>query len=169
MLLRGILLFTALIFWSGEASASLYCVIDFNGKRCHYPDVESCRKAAGPRGQCVLNRGKMIAPTGGAPYCLVEKWKTECIYHSRAGCDRQAVPRQASCIANPNLAASPKFDSLSQPGQNRGGGQSQWDRVNDQQWDRQQQQWNQQQKWGGESSGGRYLPSPGYDPRPGAR
>jgi hypothetical protein len=140
--MRVLLLVFPLFFWSYEASASLYCVVDFSGQRCNYPDLVSCKKAAGDQGDCILNRKGMIAPVGGAPFCLVEKWKTECVYQNLASCKRQAAPRKASCISNPNLSV----------GKSNSGGE--WGGS----------EWPQPQ-----SGGGRYLPSPGYNPRPGSR
>lgn len=125
------------------AHASLYCVVDFSGQRCHYSDLASCQEAAGRYGSCVMNRQQMLAPVGGAPFCLVEEWKTECLYRDLSSCQQQAEARRASCIANPNLNRRPPPSwGNSVPGsgrENPGAGS------------------------------GRYLPSPGYDPRPGSR
>ena len=153
-----ILTIFALLFAINEASASLYCVVDLSGRRCNYPDLVSCKQAAGEQGECVLNRQGMIAPVGGAPFCLVENWKTECVYRDRPSCQRQAAPRKAACIANPNLSNSQP--SIPQPKTGSNWGSSQ-----------QQQKWNQQQTnpWEQKPSGGDYLPSPGYNPRPGSR
>ncbi|MBF0383362.1 MAG: hypothetical protein HQL69_20275 [Magnetococcales bacterium] len=156
--MRALIVFFVLLFWSNEASAALYCVVDFNGRRCNYIDLPSCQKAAGSRGECVLNRETMTAPTGGSPFCLVEKWRTECNYHSRASCEKQARPRKASCISNPNLAKG-GFQQ-----QNRG-----WERPpaadnpkdNGKKWG--------QQPWNTPTKKDRYLPSPSYNPRPGYR
>ena len=158
--MRILAIFLLLLFWVNEASASLYCVVDFSGRRCRYPDLASCREAAGSQGECELNQGKMIAPVGGAPFCLVEKWKTECLYRDLSSCERQATPRRATCIANPNQGGQgsrPSHPSMPEAGW--GGGQTS------------QPQWGQdpQQPWGSEPKGGRYLPSPGYNPRPGSR
>ncbi|MBF0448038.1 MAG: hypothetical protein HQL67_07560 [Magnetococcales bacterium] len=129
----------------GEACADLYCVVDFSGQRCIYPDLASCKGAVGESGgSCILNRSEMIAPVGGAAFCLVEQWKTECLYRDRASCERLGAARGAICIANPNLAAEIPY-TINPP-------------IAD--------------DWGSGHSlpgGDRYLPSPGYDPRPGAR
>lgn len=82
--------------------AELYCAINFAGKRCWYTDMISCRQAAGPQGDCILNVEKMQAPVGGAPWCMVESWQTRCIYSDKAKCLSVATPRRATCIANPN-------------------------------------------------------------------
>jgi hypothetical protein len=154
MWLRRVLVFFALLIWSNDASASLYCLIDFNGRRCNYQDMASCQQAAGSQGECVLNRGEMIAPVGGAPFCLVEKWKTECIFQNRSSCERQSQARHASCIANPNLTNQKFEGGWSRPSQNQGNTQPKW---------------GQQQPRDGKQKRDRYLPSPGYDPRPGSR
>ncbi|MBF0613042.1 MAG: hypothetical protein G8345_14475 [Magnetococcales bacterium] len=85
-----------------SAHAELYCAVNFAGKNCWYNDMASCRKAAGPQGDCVLNSDKMQAPVGGAPICMVESWQTQCIYQDLASCGKVAVSRRAECIRNPN-------------------------------------------------------------------
>ncbi|MBF8273499.1 MAG: hypothetical protein HW380_2604 [Magnetococcales bacterium] len=95
-----------MLLWSGEVGASLYCAVDFNGRRCQFVDLESCQKAVGGQGSCVLNRDGLVAPQGGAPFCLTEQWQTECIYRDREACEKVAAPRKATCIANPNLNRS---------------------------------------------------------------
>lgn len=90
-----------------DSEAALYCVVDFSGKRCQYTNLEVCQKAAGKQGSCFLNREEMLTPTGGAPYCLVESWRTECVYRDFVSCKQIAKPRRATCIANPNLTIAP--------------------------------------------------------------
>lgn len=104
-LLLPLLLLFLLVAVSGEAA--LYCVVDFGGKRCQFTNLESCQKAAGEQGSCFLNREEMLAPTGGAPFCLVESWHTECVYRILANCNLVAKSRQATCITNPNLTVTP--------------------------------------------------------------
>jgi hypothetical protein len=150
----------ALLLWSNEASAALYCVVDFSGRRCIYPDLISCKKAAGSRGSCELNRDQLVAPSGGAPFCLVEKWQTECNYQTIASCERQAKPRKATCINNPNL--SPRSSAPAYNPNNR------WATPPDNRWStppNSQNQWQQP----GQQQERRYLPHPGYDPSPGSR
>ena len=105
-LIGGVMLLLGLL-WVTDGAAALYCVVDFGGKRCRYPDLVSCQRAAGEKGSCVLNVETLVAPTGGSPYCLVESWRTECVYQDRASCERLAVHRRTTCIANPNLIAPP--------------------------------------------------------------
>ncbi|MBF0422938.1 MAG: hypothetical protein HQL73_08090 [Magnetococcales bacterium] len=83
--------------------AALYCAVDINGRRCQFVDLPSCQEAVGPKGSCVLNRGELMAPKGGAAFCLAEPWQTECIYSDREACEKVAGPRKAICIINPNL------------------------------------------------------------------
>ncbi|MBF0455996.1 MAG: hypothetical protein HQL72_14415 [Magnetococcales bacterium] len=149
----------ALLLFSSEVSASLYCVVDFSGRRCNYTDMTTCQQAAGDQGECVLNRQEMIAPVGGAVYCLVEKWKTECVYRDLASCQRQALPRKASCLANPNLTQPSFKPSI--------GDADGWSRQPNPESGESQPQWGGQ-PWDG-SKRGNYLPSPGYNPRPGSR
>ncbi|MBF0158385.1 MAG: hypothetical protein HQL58_02570 [Magnetococcales bacterium] len=84
-----------------EGNTAPFCVVDFAGERCWYADYDSCVRAAGSQGSCTVNRNEMIAPSGGADYCLVESWKTDCVYRTAAQCDREAQRRHATCIANP--------------------------------------------------------------------
>lgn len=105
---RILLLLLTLTPFEGEAA--LYCVADFSGERCLFSDRASCQKAAGEQGSCFLNRKQLRAPTGGSPFCLVESWHTECIYRDMPSCALIAAPRQASCIANPNLTGDPVPD-----------------------------------------------------------
>lgn len=141
------------LFWAGESVAGLYCVVDLSGRRCDFMDLDSCKKSAGKAGSCVLNRDGMMAPQGGAPYCLVESWRTECVYQDLAGCEQQTFSRKASCIPNPNLYQAPV--DFSGEGHGRAGEGS--GKAED----------------GGENSDGRferkYLPSPDYKPAPGLR
>lgn len=127
--------------WSWEVGASLYCAVDFNGRRCQFVDLASCQMAIGPQGSCVLDRDSLVAPQGGAPFCLVEQWKTECIYQDLAACERMASPRKATCIGNPNsnrgVPTVSGGDGMEVPG--------------------------------GDSRNKRYLPSPDYFPAPGHR
>lgn len=95
-----------LLCWSGLAAASLFCVVDFAGKRCNYPDLDACRQAAGRQGGCVLNEGALVKPVGGAPVCLVESWRTECIYSDRVSCEQRAMATRTVCVDNPNLPGS---------------------------------------------------------------
>ncbi|MBF0444788.1 MAG: hypothetical protein HQL68_04310 [Magnetococcales bacterium] len=156
--MRVITILFAILIWSNEAAAALYCVVDFNGKRCNYQDLASCKKAAGSRGDCVLNRETMIAPKGGSPYCMVENWRTQCNYHTLASCEKQAIPRKATCISNPNLATG-GFQQ-----QDKGwNSQPATKNPNDQ-----SQQWGRN-PWNDSPKKDRYLPSPGYNPRPGSR
>ncbi|MBF0194626.1 MAG: hypothetical protein HQL71_08705 [Magnetococcales bacterium] len=156
--MRVITLLFALLLWSNEAGAALYCVVDFNGRRCNYSDLPSCKQAAGSRGDCVLNRDTMIAPQGGSPYCLVENWRTQCNYHSQASCEIQAKPRKATCIPNPNLAVG-TFQQ-----QNR-----EWNtQPASKKPKNQPPQWGQK-PWNNQPKKDHYLPSPSYNPRPGYR
>ena len=94
-----------------SGNAALYCVVDFGGKRCQFTDLASCQKAAGTQGNCFLNQEGMQAPVGGSPFCLVESWHTDCVYRDMNSCALVAAPRQATCIANPNLTAYPSIDT----------------------------------------------------------
>ncbi|MBF0357971.1 MAG: DUF3551 domain-containing protein [Magnetococcales bacterium] len=147
----------ALLLCSNEALAALYCVVDFSGRRCIYPDLISCKRAAGGSGSCELNREQLVAPSGGAPFCLVERWQTECNYQTLASCEQQAKPRKATCINNPNL--SPSSYTPAQNPNNRWS-TPQKNSTNQNNW---------QQSWPGQQQERRYLPHPGYDPSPGSR
>ena len=136
------LLVLATLLWAGNGSTALYCVVDFGGERCRYHNLETCRQAAGEKGSCVLNRSEIIAPTGGAPFCLVENWRTACIYKSRDGCEKQAAPRHATCLENPNLGARHTPDPATG---------------------------NEQPAPTPSNANPHYLPSPDYQPIPGAR
>lgn len=96
-----------ILFVAASGEAALYCVTDFGGERCHFTTLESCQRAAGAQGGCFLNREEVLAPTGGAPFCLVESWHTKCVYRDLASCTVVAKPRKASCITNPNLTTTP--------------------------------------------------------------
>ncbi|MBF0368497.1 MAG: hypothetical protein HQL52_03475 [Magnetococcales bacterium] len=101
-------IFALLFFLPFQAFANpgLYCLMDFGGKQCHWPDLASCQKMAGESGSCFLNQEEMIAPTGGSPWCVVESWRTECIYQVPDNCETQARIRKATCIKNPNYGTS---------------------------------------------------------------
>ncbi|MBF0124270.1 MAG: hypothetical protein HQL60_02900 [Magnetococcales bacterium] len=96
---RSLLLLLLVVGLSSGAAAAPFCVVDFAGERCWYADYDSCMRAAGNQGSCSVNRNEMVAPSGGAAYCLVESWKTDCIYRTLAQCDAEARRRRATCIA----------------------------------------------------------------------
>ncbi|MBF0426317.1 MAG: hypothetical protein HQL66_10930 [Magnetococcales bacterium] len=82
--------------------AGPFCVVDFAGRRCWFQDAESCRRAAGARGSCVVNIAEIVAPVGAARYCVVESWQTQCIYRDEGSCRQAAERRRGECIVNPN-------------------------------------------------------------------
>jgi hypothetical protein len=84
-----------------RASAAPFCVVDFAGERCWYKDYDSCVRAAGEQGECVVKPDTMVAPVGGAAYCLVESWQTQCNYATLAACERESQRRHATCIPHP--------------------------------------------------------------------
>ncbi|MBF0625593.1 MAG: hypothetical protein HQL82_12390 [Magnetococcales bacterium] len=88
----------------GLGQAAPFCVVDFAGQRCWYADMDSCRRAAGVQGSCMVNPLEMKAPSGGASFCLVESWQTQCIYKDLASCNHQAALRRGACLPNPNQA-----------------------------------------------------------------
>lgn len=135
---RTLLLLTLL--WSGPAWAGLFCANDFSGRHCGYGDVTSCLQAAGRQGGCELNQAEMIKPVGGAPYCLVESWRTECIYADVASCRRRAETVRTVCIANPN-AVGGRIEVVTGLGGESG-----------------------EMAPSLRDGGRRYLPSPGYEP-----
>ncbi|MEO5347574.1 MAG: hypothetical protein H7834_14545 [Magnetococcus sp. YQC-9] len=126
------------LFWSGTAWAGLFCASDFSGQHCDYGDVEACRQAAGQQGGCELNQAEIIKPVGGASYCLVESWRTECIYANISSCGKRAAVVRSVCIVNPNNTGG-RIEVVAGLGIQGSGG-------------------------GPPAGGGRYLPSPGYDP-----
>lgn len=95
-----VLFFGLLMARGGEAS--LFCVVDFAGKRCLYNDLLRCREAAGQQGGCVLNEVEMVKPSGGAPFCLLESWQTDCVYMDIKSCEQRAMTTRTMCVANPN-------------------------------------------------------------------
>ncbi|MBF0153180.1 MAG: hypothetical protein HQL64_05520 [Magnetococcales bacterium] len=99
-LLRGALFVLASLM-AGSSEASLFCVMDFAGKRCQFSDLDTCRRAAGKQGGCVLNETEIARPFGDAPFCLVESWRTECVFIDMASCEKRSSTRSV-CIANPN-------------------------------------------------------------------
>lgn len=102
MILRWALLLGLAMSPGVTSAEGLFCVMDFAGKRCWYSDIVSCQQAAGDTGTCSINEGAMIPPSGGSPFCIVESWKTSCIYQDQTDCQKQASARRAVCIANPN-------------------------------------------------------------------
>ncbi|MBF0417715.1 MAG: hypothetical protein HQL86_05635 [Magnetococcales bacterium] len=138
--MMGRLFLLLALFWSGPAWAGLFCATDFSGRNCGYGDVVTCLQAVGQRGGCELNQAEMIKPVGGAPYCLVESWRTECIYADVAACRRRAEVVRSVCIVNPN-AVGGRIEVVAGLG---GAGTGVDASVGD--------------------GGRRYLPSPGYEP-----
>lgn len=128
--------------WSGEVGAALYCAVDWNGRRCQFIDLLSCQQAVGTQGSCVLNREELMAPKGGASFCLVETRQTECIYNDMEACEKVALPRKATCIANPNMSR----EGAAARDPESGGSEGDDPRK-----------------------GHKYLPSPDYFPAPGRR
>ena len=98
-------LLIGLVFYTVPALllAAPFCVVDFAGERCWYPDYDACVRAAGEKGSCVVNQAEMVAPVGGASYCIVESWNTQCIYSTIESCQVEASRRHAVCIPNPGL------------------------------------------------------------------
>ncbi|MEO5377806.1 MAG: hypothetical protein H7832_08515 [Magnetococcus sp. DMHC-6] len=115
--LVGIFLFLSI---RAGCADGLYCLEDFSGERCHFADLAACQKALGEQGACVLNPHGMVPPSGGAPFCVVENWRTECIYLDQASCEVQALARKADCIGNPNMSfqSSVSYDWV-QPAKDR--------------------------------------------------
>ncbi|MBF0414279.1 MAG: hypothetical protein HQL78_10275 [Magnetococcales bacterium] len=142
MITTGLYLGVGLL-WSGEAGAALYCAVDWNGRRCQFVDLASCQQAVGAQGSCVLNREELMAPKGGAPFCLAEPRQTECLYNDQEACEKVAAPRKATCIANPNV----NRDGVATIPDAVSGGSERDD----------------------PRKGHKYLPSPDYFPAPGRR
>ncbi len=139
-MMLGVVIGVCLLWWE-SAWASLYCAVEFSGRRCQFVDLESCRKAVeGTQGSCVLNKESLMAPRGGGPFCLTEQWKTECIYQDRAACEKVAAPQKAICITNPNMDRGVVPEALSE-------------------------EWKEKDA----KKGRNYLPSPDYFPTPGHR
>ncbi len=160
------------LFWLTEGWTAVYCVVDFGGKRCRYPDLVSCQKAAGKKGSCVLNQERIAAPVGGSPFCLVENWRTTCIYRDLASCEKKAVHHRTSCIPNPNLTA-PAITPT--PGRDQGedppGDGNPWEKLapNRPATEAKQPFGETPVPHPGFGGGSDYLPSPDYKPRPGYR
>lgn len=108
-MIRFWMVFLVVLSWAGLSEAGLFCVVDFAGKRCMFNDLESCRQAAGKQGGCVLNESEIAKPFGASPYCLVESWRTECVYPDMASCEKRATTTRTVCMANPNLAHNAPF------------------------------------------------------------
>lgn len=102
--LGGLLAVSGFLLLAGVAEASLFCVVDFAGKRCQYADLDTCRRAAGKQGGCVLNEAEIAKPFGNAPFCLVESWRTECVYYDMASCEKRASTTRTVCMPNAGLA-----------------------------------------------------------------
>ena len=94
--------FYILMLVASTTMAAPYCAIFSYGKQCYYHDWNSCQRAAGSQGACVINQQETKAPSGGAPFCVVASYGTQCYYHDAQSCRQAAASANAVCAVNPN-------------------------------------------------------------------
>lgn len=95
-------LICALMLASSSALAAPYCAVFSYGKQCYYYDWDSCRKAAGKEGACVINQQEAKPASGSAPFCVVASHGTQCYYYNAESCRNAAASANAVCAVNPN-------------------------------------------------------------------
>lgn len=93
-----------LVHFSTDAEAAPFCAVFSYGKQCFYFDMDSCRRAAGDSGACVINQDEVRPPMGGsgAPFCVVTSYATQCFYHDAASCRQAATASGGACVVNSN-------------------------------------------------------------------
>ena len=87
---------------SESAIAAPFCAVFSYGKQCFYYNYDSCLRAAGTRGACVINDEEVRAPSSGAPFCVVASYGTQCFYYDAASCRRAAALVDGACAVNSN-------------------------------------------------------------------
>lgn len=99
--IKAIVLFI-LTFATSPTFAAPYCAVFSYGKQCQYYDWDSCQRAVGNEGACVINQGEAKAPLGNAPFCVVSGLATKCYYNDAKSCREDAARENAVCAINPN-------------------------------------------------------------------
>jgi len=94
--------FLVLMLAASIAFAAPYCTVFSYGKQCYYYDWNSCQRAAGSSGACVLNQEEVKTPSGSAPFCVVAPYGTQCFYYDAQSCRQAAAEANATCAINPN-------------------------------------------------------------------
>ncbi len=97
-----IIISSLFIITSNQVLAAPYCAVFSYGEQCFYYDWNSCQRAAGNSGACVINQKETQAPSGGAPFCVVASYGTQCFYYDSQSCQRAAAAANAVCAVNPN-------------------------------------------------------------------
>jgi hypothetical protein len=77
------------------AIAGPYCAVFDWGKAYDYSNLKERLRAAGRDGGCEINQKEDKAPSGTAPFCLVDLQGTKCIYDDELAC------RMAASINTP--------------------------------------------------------------------
>jgi hypothetical protein len=85
-----------------QGSGSMpFCTVDSYGRReCFYADLQSCQIAGGSSVGCVINPNQVQRTTGGAPFCVIGGFGTNCIYFDLESCRRDAATLQGACVTN---------------------------------------------------------------------
>jgi len=89
-----------LVLFSNEVIGAPFCAVYSYGRQCFYFDMDSCRRAAGDAGACVINEAEMKRPTSGAPFCVVTSYATQCFYYDAGSCRRAAAQSGGACVVN---------------------------------------------------------------------
>ncbi len=105
-ILAGLLLCIAVAL-PQYAFADTFCTKSPDGKihtdDCAYTSYEACKKAAGSKWDCVLDR----KDTSDAPYCVVT-WSTTCIHYDYESCRAYADKNAGFCYKNPDYKGPEK-------------------------------------------------------------
>ncbi len=97
------LLLSALVLVSTSAVAAPFCVVTNYATNCWYYNVESCQRAAGSQGACIVNSQEAQLPAkGGTPFCVVTNYGTNCWYHDANSCRQAAAHSGGACVVNSN-------------------------------------------------------------------
>jgi hypothetical protein len=98
--------------------AAPFCAVFWFSRQCLYYNVESCQRAAGNSGACVINQDEFQPPlgSGNAPFCVVRVARvpflldgvppdltaagTQCYYYDAASCSQAAASSGGACVVN---------------------------------------------------------------------
>lgn len=96
------IVFAVLLFASTSVFAAPFCAVFSYGAKCDYYDMDSCRRAAGSQGGCIINQDEVRQPSGGAPFCVVTSHATQCWHYDAQSCRQAAASSGGSCVVNTN-------------------------------------------------------------------
>jgi hypothetical protein len=79
------------------ANAATFCGIQGSARNCWYGSLESCQRAVGSNGTCVMNQDEAARQSGSAPFCAASGSSPGCHYWDYQSCVRTAERTGGKC------------------------------------------------------------------------